>query len=93
MLFTPFQKSKKPAPFFLVPKMDQLKILADFVNIYLQEVLIELSKVGKLCSKAAVSPSLGLDTNHQQAHQQTNQKTKSKSKKKSTKRQRQKRQG
>ena len=36
-------------------RMDQFKILADFVNLYLQEVLIELSKVGKLCSKAGES--------------------------------------
>ena len=36
-------------------RMNQFKILADFVNLYLQEVLIELSKVGKLCSKAGES--------------------------------------
>ena len=44
--------------------MNQFKILADFVNLYLQEVLIELSKVGKLCSEAGeVALDLTLSAN------------------------------
>ena len=45
---------------FLLQKTGQFKILADFVNIYLQEVLIELSKVGKLALVRAGEQALDL---------------------------------
>ena len=41
-------------------RMNQFKLLADFVNLYLQEVLIELSKVGKLALVRAGEQALDL---------------------------------